>query len=127
MALQIMKLAISATSSVQTGPTPQRFFYVTSDEVEPGTVLTIDAEEFFDDSGGEVTELPELADNNSMYNVYINGVLQMDGLSTYVPGPTGTGLLSITVPVDAEPILVDTPIVLEVLNFVPTSEVEILT
>jgi hypothetical protein len=122
-----MKLLVTAETTVETVPTPQKFFYVTTGETAAGATLTIDTADFFDDTGAEATDLPVLATNNSMYNVYINGVLQMQGISVYTPGATGVGSLVINVPAGGEPILANSPIVLEVINFVPTSTTTVNT
>ena len=127
MALQLMKLVVSATTTTETVPTPQKFFYVTTGETAPGATLTIDTADFFDDTGAAATELPALATNNSMYNVYINGVLQMQGISTYTPGPTTVGSLAINVPAGGDPILANSPVVLEVVNFAPISTTTVAT
>lgn len=127
MALQLMKLLVTATTTVETVPSPQKFFYVTTGETAAGATLTIDTADFFDDTGAAATDLPALATNNSMYNVYINGVLQMQGISTYTPGATTVGSLVINVPAGGEPILADSPIVLEVINYVPTSTTTVNT
>jgi hypothetical protein len=127
MALQLMKLLVTATSTVETGPTPQKFFYVTTDETAAGATLTIDAADFFDDTGAQATELPALATNNSMYNVYINGVLQMQNISIYTPGTTGVGSLAINVPAGGPSIPADSPVVLEVINFAPSSTITVTT
>ena len=121
MALQLMKLVVTASTTTNVVPQDQRFFYVTTAETAPGSTLTIDAASFFQDDGSAVTELPALAANNSYYNVYVNGVLQMGGLSTYTPGATTVGSLSINVPAGGDSILADTPIVLEVVNYSPQS------
>lgn len=121
MALQLMKLVVTASTTTNVVPQDQRFFYVTTAETAPGSTLTIDAASFFQDDGSAVTELPALAANNSYYNVYVNGVLQMGGLSTYTPGATTVGSLTINVPAGGDPILTDTPIVLEVVNYSPQS------
>jgi hypothetical protein len=121
LALQLMKLVVTASTTTNVVPQDQRFFYVTTAETAPGSTLTIDAASFFQDDGSAVTELPALAANNSYYNVYVNGVLQMGGLSTYTPGATTVGSLAINVPAGGDPILADTPIVLEVVNYSPQS------
>ncbi|AXI39507.1 hypothetical protein CX649_07600 [Bacillaceae bacterium ZC4] len=121
MPLQLMKLVVTASTTTNVVPQDQRFFYVTTAETAPGSTLTIDAADFFQDDGSAVTELPALAANNSYYNVYVNGVLQMGGLSTYTPGATTVGSLSINVPAGGDSILADTPIVLEVVNYSPQS------
>ena len=125
MALQLMKLAIAATTTIATDPTLLKFFYVTTGETAGGTTLTIDAADFFDDSGAAATELPVLATDNSMFNVYINGVLQMQDISTYVPGATTVGSLEIAVPAGVDTIIADSPVVLEIVNFAPTSTTEV--
>ncbi len=62
-----------------------------------------------------------------MYNVYINGVLQMKGISTYTPGITAVGSLAIAVPAGGDPIPADTPVVLEVVNFASASTTTVTT
>lgn len=121
MALQLMKLAIAATTTTATDPTLEKFFYVTTTGIAAGTTLTIDTAEFLDDSGTVATELPVLATDNSMFNVYINGVLQMQNISSYVPGATTIGSLEITVPAGIDSIIIGSPIVLEIVNFTPSS------
>ncbi|HIW35023.1 MAG TPA: DUF4183 domain-containing protein [Candidatus Paenibacillus intestinavium] len=127
MALQLMKLAITATSTIATDPNLEKFFYVTTSETAGGTTLTIDTADFFDDAGAVATELPVLATDNSMFNVYINGVLQMQNISTYVPGATTVGSLEITVPAGVDSIIVGSPVVLEVVNFTPTSTTTVIS
>ena len=126
MPLQIMKLAIAATTTVTASPTVSRFFYAATATTTGAATLTIDAADFFGDTGGAATALPALATDNSYYNVYINGVLQMDGLSIYTPGATGVGSLAITVPAGSS-ILTGSPIVLEVVNFAPDSDTDVQT
>ena len=126
MALEIMKLAIEAVTVVTTSPIAQRFFHqTTAATIGPGAI-TIDAAAFFDDTGAAAAELPVLAAANSYYNVYINGVLQMAGLSAYTPGATGVGSLTITVPAGST-VPLGAPVVLEVINFSPTSDTVIST
>ena len=126
MPLQIMKLAIAASTAVTTSPDVVRFFYTTPSTTTGATTLTIDAADFFDDTGAAVTTLPVLATDNSYFNVYINGVLQMEDLSTYTPGATTVGSLAIDVPAGSD-ILVNSPIVLEIVNFTPTSNTTVET
>lgn len=122
-----MKLFVSASTDTEVTPAVEKFFYVTAADTEPESTLTIDAADFFDDLGAEVVELPVLVDNNSYYHVYINGVLQMQDISTYTPGATGVGSLSIDVPAGPDSILTGTPIVLEIVNFDTTSTTDITT
>lgn len=126
MALQLMKLLVTATTTTDTAPTPVKFFHVTTAETAAGTTLSIDAADFFDDLGNAVVTLPTPATGNSYFNVTINGVLQMQDISTYIPGATTVGSLDIEVPA-GDPIPANTPIVLEIVNFVPVSTTTVTT
>ncbi|HDR8451473.1 hypothetical protein COJ60_29180 [Bacillus cereus] len=121
MALQLMKLAISASTVTNIDPEASRFFYVTAALTAGGDTLTIDAADFFQDDGTAVTTLPTLSPDNHYFNVFINGVLQMESISTYTPGATGVGSLAISVPAGSEDVLVGTPIVLELVQYTPDS------
>ncbi|WP_010530277.1 DUF4183 domain-containing protein [Lentibacillus jeotgali] len=98
---------------------------MTNQRIAPGTTLTIDAASFFADDGTAVTALPELEANNSYYNVYVNGVLQMQGLTTYTPGASGTGALVINVPADSGALPRNSPVVLEIINYYPETAVTV--
>ena len=126
MALQIMKLSVNASTTVSTSPDASRFFYTVTSALTGPTTLTIDAADFFDDTGAAVTTLPTLATDNSYFNVYINGVLQMEDLMTYVPGGTGVGSLTINIP-NGSDVLANSPVVLEIVNFTPTSNTTVET
>ncbi|GGJ58805.1 hypothetical protein GGR02_000067 [Anoxybacillus voinovskiensis] len=127
MALEIIKLLVDVTTTTDVVPTVTRFFYKTTAVALPGSTLTIDAASFKDDNGNAVASLPALTSNNSYYNVYINGVLQMKGISTYTPGGAGVGKLQIQVPPGTISILVNTPIILEVVQFAPSSTTTVTT
>lgn len=127
MALQLMKLFVGVTTTVSIEPESQKFFYVTTGETAAEATLSIDTSDFFDDLGDVPTELPELETENSYFNVYINGVLQMAGISTYTPGATTIGSLAIEVPEGSEPLLANTPIVLELIIYSPSSDSTVLT
>src|SRR5690606_16678671 len=116
MPLKIMKLAITADSTVDTFPTVERFFNEASTQVTGAGTLTIPVEEFWTDTGADATTLPDLAADNSYINVYVNGVLQMDDLLAYTPGGTGVGQLVITVPAGST-IEENSPVVLVITNF----------
>lgn len=120
MALEIMKIVADATTTTTVGPTVTRFFRKALSLVVGPSTLTIHADEFLKDDGTAATALPTLEANNSYYQVFINGVLQMHGLSTYTPGGTGVGKLEITVPA-SQSIALNTVIVLEIVNYAPTS------
>ncbi|MED4205824.1 DUF4183 domain-containing protein [Neobacillus mesonae] len=127
MALQLIKLLVTASTTTDVVPSPQKFFHVTASQTAAGSTLTIDAASFFQDDGTVVSTLPSLASNNSYFNVYINGVLQQQENSTYTPGATGVGSLAFAVPAGGDPILQNTPVVLEIVNYAPTSTTNIST
>ena len=126
MPLQIMKLAVSATLAIDTVPTVSRFYHIVTAPVTGAGTLTISVGDFMTDTGAAATTLPELIEDNSYFNVYVNGVLQMTDLLAYTPGDTGVGQLVVTVP-DGSTLIADTPVVLEITNFTPTSETTITT
>jgi hypothetical protein len=80
----------------------------------------IDTTDFLQDNGTAAATLPTLAVNNSFYNVYINGVLQIGNLSTYTPGGIRVGKLDISVPA-GQTISRNTPVVLEIGTFTRSS------
>ncbi|MGG5254377.1 DUF4183 domain-containing protein [Neobacillus sp. SM06] len=127
MALQLMKLLITASTTTNVVPSPQKFFYVTAAETAAGSTLTVDAASFFQDDGAAATALPALTSSNSYFNVYINGVLQQQGNSTYTPGATTIGSLAFAVPAGGSPILQNTSVVLEVVNYAPASTTTVAT
>lgn len=122
-----MKIQAAAFTQTNIGPTTDKFFYITTDPTIPGTTLTIPAAAFFQDDGSAATALPALTSGNSYFNVYINGVLQMEGNAAYTPGATGVGSLAFSVPEGGERILPGTSVILEVVNFAPASTTVIET
>ncbi|MGE6376750.1 DUF4183 domain-containing protein [Peribacillus muralis] len=124
--LKIMKLAIEATSLISVNPLITRLFYEVPAALEGPTELSIDPASFWTDTGGPATVLPVLSAENSSYEVFINGVLQMEDISTYTAGATGVGSLVLTIP-DGSSVLAGSPVVLVVTNYAPTSDVDIVT
>jgi len=120
MALEIMKIVVGATTTTTLDPTLARLFYQVPALTTGPTTLSIDAADFMGDDGNPSTELPTLDADNSYYNVYINGLLQMAGLSVYTPGATGVGSLAITLPT-GQSIALDTVVVLEIVSYAPVS------
>jgi len=111
MAVSLFKLAITAstTTTVDTRPDVQKFFYLFDpDDVDAG-VLTILAEDFVDDQGDPIASIPEADPNNGYYLLFINGVLQQEGL--YTVSDTSV------VVQEADDIEPEAPIVLVVTNF----------
>lgn len=127
MALQLMKLLVTAATTTNAVPTDARLFYTTTAPTAAGATLTIDAASFLQDDGTLLTSLPSLASNNSYFNVYINGILQMADISTYTPGATGVGSLAIDVPAGGSGIPTGTPIVLELISYAPSSTTTVTT
>ena len=126
MPLAIMKLAIEATTLATVTPDSLKFFAIAAADVAGGDTLTLDAADFFDDAGNTPAALPDLNPGNSTIKLFINGVLQMDGIFTYTPGATGTGALVITVPATGS-ILAASPIIIEIENFTPTGTTDVAT
>ncbi|RID83679.1 DUF4183 domain-containing protein [Peribacillus asahii] len=126
MPLKIMKLAISGSTTVDTNPAVERFFYEVAGTVVGEGTITISVADFWDDTGAAATALPVLTTDNSYFTVYINGVLQMQSLLSYTPGGTGTGQLVITVPAGST-VTADSPVVLVVTNYAPDASTDIVT
>jgi hypothetical protein len=121
MGLKIIKLAAFAQTKVATVPKITRFFYEIPHQLEELTTFKIDTTNFLSDTGTLSTELPNLNENNGYFNVYINGILQMEDNFAYTSGEEGIGNLLISVP-EGSDITANSPIILEVINFYPTTE-----
>ena len=119
MSLRIIKLAITSNQSVSTSPSVTRLFHLVSETIPEMTTYKIGTSEFFDDSGEVADLLPSLNMNNNYFNVYINGLLQMDDNFAYTAGEDGVGSLIVTIPEESE-IPKGSPVILEVVNFYPT-------
>ena len=125
MALELIKLSINAATTTAVTPDDTRFFYINTTDVPAGSNLTINVADFLDDTGAAPAALPALATNNSYFNVYINGVLQMEGNSTYTSGAAGS--LVFSNPAGGGTIFAGQPVVLEVVNFTPASTTTVQT
>src|SRR5690625_2202475 len=121
MALQLMKIVVAGTIDTDLHPDSEKIFYVTTTDTPARNTLSIDAASFLEDDGLAVTTLPDLATDNSYFTVEINCVVQMQGISTYTPGATGTGSLEITVPPDGGSISANQTVILQIVNFAATS------
>lgn len=106
-------------NQIVVAPEVSRFFYELDKNIGKSTILRINAEDFLDDSGNRINFLPALNMMNSYFNVYINGILQMDDIFSYISGEQGIGNLLISIP-DGTEMELGTPIILEVINFEPT-------
>jgi len=126
MALELLKLAINASTSIVTSPNVQKFFYVVDGDITGADTLIINAEDFMDDTGATGVTLPELSTDDSYFIVYVNGVQVMQNLLSYNPGGASEGSLEITVPAGST-IIDKSPVVLVVTNFAPTAQTTINT
>lgn len=118
LSLRIIKLSGSPSQTISTLPTVTRLFHVVPETISENSTHRIDASQFYNDAGEVVQELPSLNLNNSYFNVYINGALQMDDNFAYTSGEEGIGSLLISVPEESE-ILEGSPVIIEVVNFNP--------
>ncbi|QCR34291.1 DUF4183 domain-containing protein [Lysinibacillus sp. SGAir0095] len=119
MGLKIIKSVSAMQNKIVVAPEVSRFFYELKKNVGESSMLRINAEDFLDDSGNRIDSLPALNMMNSYFNVYINGILQMDDIFSYTSGGKGIGNLLVSLPEETE-IELGTPIILEVINFEPT-------
>jgi hypothetical protein len=118
LSLKIIKLAGTPIQKISTLPTVTRLFHVVPETISEMSTHKIDTAQFFDDSGEAVQELPALNLNNSYFNVYINGLLQMDDNFAYTAGEEGIGSLLVSIPEESE-ITKGSPVIVEVINFNP--------
>jgi len=118
LSLKIIKLAGMSNHKITALPTVTRLFHVVPKTIAEMNTHKIDASQFYDDAGEVVKELPTLNLNNSYFNVYINGALQMDENFAYTAGEEGIGSLLISIPEDSD-IPKGSPIIVEVINFHP--------
>lgn len=116
MAATLFKLVVTAETqtTVLTKPTVERFYYKFNPQHLDEETLTIPANAFVDDQGNPVTSITQINENNGFYLLFINGVLQQDGLYT-----VDTDEVVIE---DAGSIEVNSPIILVVANFQPEAD-----
>ncbi|MGZ7441181.1 DUF4183 domain-containing protein [Paenibacillus sp. TH7-28] len=111
--MPVVKPVFTATASVPvaTGgavtttvtPTVSRFFATITAAMIGATDTTIPAASFVDDADGAVTALPALT-GSDFFNVYVNGVIQQQSLSTLTTASLvlATTDISVGVPVQLE-------------------------
>ncbi|HDR7791100.1 DUF4183 domain-containing protein [Bacillus cereus group sp. Bc252] len=120
MPLQLMKPIILATTTTGITPTNQKFFHVTTTQVNAGS-LTLSATQFVKSDGTAATVFP----SQTAWNLYVNGVPQMQDMFSiqiqFLPPDFLDWQLIITLPVNSGPILKRTPIILEFVEFTSSS------
>jgi len=120
MAVKLMKLVMSATTSTTAVPTVYRYFYSASAAIN-ATSLFIDNSKFFKDDGNEATAIVTQTADNGFYLLFINGELQQSALYTVAAsGVTIADTPAFTIPESA-------PITLAVTNFAPDSTTTVTT
>lgn len=123
MAVELFKLAIEAESSIVLSPDIENFFYLFDPgDVDETTGLTIEAADFVDDAGDPITSITEATTDNGYYQLFINGVLQQEGLYTVT-----TANVTIPTITDSTSIPENAPITLIVTNFVPVDDITVNT
>jgi hypothetical protein len=117
MATTLFKLVMDATTTTDTNPEVEKYFYNLEEVDRDSGIITIPYNKFFDDAGNSLTtNLTTVASNNGYYLLFVNGVLQQSSLFT-VSSEGST--LEIT---NASSVPVSAPINLIVNNFAPTSD-----
>ncbi len=127
MALTIFNIAVTveATAETTSNPAASKYFYVVPAPitVTNAAPLVLAATSFFTDTGISATAFEAVATDNGYRTVYVNGVPQMDGLITL-----STTTLTLTPEVgESVDLDIDTPIVLEIVNFDPETTVTVTT
>ncbi|CAH1209489.1 hypothetical protein PAECIP111891_03325 [Paenibacillus allorhizoplanae] len=114
-ALANAPVASNGTVTTTVNPEVTRYNALLTVTMISPTETTILAEEFLDDDGNPVpvNSLPAVP-TDGYFNVYVNGVLQQEGLST---------LTTASLVLDTIGASVGTPVVLEVADFSNTSSV----
>ncbi|MRX74254.1 DUF4183 domain-containing protein [Bacillus lacus] len=118
MSRKIIKLAVTSDTQVSVVPSISCFFHEITENLHQGTDFKIEASQFLDDSGKNAESLPHLNPNNSYFNVYVNGIVQMADNFAYTAGEGDIGNLIISVPEESF-IPAGTPVIIEVVNFKP--------
>lgn len=118
MPLKIITIAPNTNQALSVSPLVTRLFHEVVETLSGISTYKINANEFLNDSGEVVENLPELNLNNNYFHVYVNGVLQMDDNFAYTAGGQGIGSLLMSLPEETE-IPAGTPIIVEIVNFYP--------
>lgn len=121
MPLKIIKIVDNSNQTFSISPSVTRLFYEVPETINGVSTHKVEVNDFLNDSGEVVENLPVLNLNNNYFNVFINGVLQMDDNFAYTAGEQGIGSLIISIPEDSE-IPAGTSVIVEIVNFYPKVE-----
>lgn len=114
MALDLLKLVLSATSTTTLGPSQNGFFYLMGSDTY-STTFPIASTSFQDDAGVTLTQGFPAVSSNGYYTVAVNGVQQMSDAIAY-----GTNTLTLTF-ASAVTINKNEVIDLQVVDYGPTT------
>ena len=118
MALDLLKLVLSATSTTTLGPSQNGYYYLMSADTV-STTFPIASGSFLNNAGDTLTEgFPDLS-ANGYYTVAINGVQQMSDVIAY-----GTDTLTLSFAA-AVTINQNEVIDLQVVDYSPTTETSV--
>lgn len=116
MPLQLMKVTVNATTTVNPNLKSTKYFYITPTSVPAGTPFAINFSLFRNDNGDPVT-LPIFLPTNGYANLYMNGVLQMNAILSFTSSTPTTGSVVITIPGSPDTVILSgTPIILEIVT-----------
>ncbi len=127
MALSLLKIAITMTASQPTTtayPTVKNFFHIVPAGGYSNTVITIDDEDWIDDTGTAVAVggLTPVTTNNGYAQLMINGAVQEAGVLTTLSVDEVVITFTASTTIDADEL-----IVLTVTNFAPVTTAPIIS
>ncbi|WP_413366363.1 DUF4183 domain-containing protein [Lysinibacillus sp. 3P01SB] len=118
MPLKIISIAPNNNQAIAVTPLVTRLFHEVGETISGVSTYKINVNEFLNDAGEVVENLPVLNLNNHYFHIYVNGVLQMDDSFAYTAGEQGIGSLIMSIPEETE-IPAGTPVIMEIINFYP--------
>lgn len=124
MAIELFKIVMHATAPItDVVPAVNRYFYTVPADISDISI-ELDSNDFFDDTGTQLTgAFTTAAPDNGYYMLYVNGVLQQSGYYDVAVDGTTVTLNN----VGEDTIFAESPIVLTVTNFAPTTTAPIIT
>jgi hypothetical protein len=117
LAVQLIKLELSATTATDVFPVANSYFGNTAQAYDTTDAITFPVSLFVDDTGTAATALQTVTTNNGFYQLFIEGQLQETGLYT-VDADNGITLIATTA---AKEIASGATVTLITTNFAPVS------